>query len=113
PLRPAVHAPAHLAGGAEGVFGDRAARRARDLLRPVGDLARGALVALAPLLRAVGVVDRHADDGDRVVDAGDRGHARDPPARADDDLAVDLLAQDAVGGADAGAALLRHARALT
>src|SRR3712207_7549854 len=41
-------------------------RGARDLLRPVGDLVVGALRALAPLLGPVGVLDRHAHDGDRM-----------------------------------------------
>jgi hypothetical protein len=54
---------------------------------------------LAPLLGSVGVADGHAADSDGVMDACDRRHARDPPARADDDLAVDLLAKDPVRAA--------------
>ena len=84
---------------------------ARDLLRQVGDLV--VALALAPLLGAVGVVDGHADDRDRVIDAGDRpDDARDAPPGADDHLAVDLLAQDAVGGADVVLALGRDGRGL-
>ena len=45
--------------------------------------------------------------------AGDRpDHARDPPAGADDHLAVDLLAQDPVRGADVVLALGRDRRRL-
>ena len=81
PLRPAVHACAHRLGGAEGELGHRAAGRARDPLGAQRDLVGAAGLALAPLLGAVGVLDRHAHDRDRVVHAGDRLHARQPAAR--------------------------------
>ncbi len=97
PFRPAVDPAPDLLRGAEGVLGDRAAVRAPDLLRAQGDLVFP--VRLAPLLRPVGVADRHPADGDRVVDAGDRRHSGQPPAGADDHLAVDLLAQDPVRAA--------------
>ncbi len=82
------------------------------MLGAVGDLVGGAGVALAPLLGAVGVLDRHPHDRDRVVDAGDRRHARDAAAGADDHLAVDLLAEDAVRRADVVGALGRDRRGL-
>ena len=47
-----------------------------------------------------------------MVDAGDRRDARDPAAGADDDLAVDALAQDPVGRADVVLALGRDRRRL-
>ena len=115
PLGPAVDArlAAHALGGAEGVLGDRAAGGARDLLGPERLLVVGALLALAPLLGAVGVLDGHADDRDRVVHARyGPDDARDPPAHAHDDLAVDLLAQDPVRGADVVLALGRDRRGL-
>jgi hypothetical protein len=69
-------------------------------------------VALAPLLRAVGVADGHADDRDRMVRAANWDDARDPPAGADDDVAADLLAQDAIRAADVVLALRRDRRRL-
>ena len=62
---------------------------------------------LAALLGAVGVADRHADHRDRVVNAGDRIHAGDPPPGADDHPAVDRLAQDLVRAPDVVGALGR------
>jgi hypothetical protein len=112
PLGAAVDLAVHPLGRAEGVLGDRPAGAARDLLGAVGDLARRALVALTPLLRAVGVLDGHADHRDRQVDARHRRDPRDAPARADDDLAVDALAHDAVGRADVVLALRRDRRRL-
>src|SRR5205823_3582922 len=105
PLRPAIHAPMDLGGGAEAVFGHGAAHAARDALGAVGDLV--AVLVLAPLLGAVRVADRHPHHRDRVVDACDRRDARDTAAGADDHLAVDLLAQDAVGAAHVVLALGR------
>ena len=67
-----------------------------DALGAVGGLVLA--LALAPLLGAVGVADRHADDGDREVGAADRHDAGDAAAGADDHVAADLLAQDAVRG---------------
>jgi hypothetical protein len=107
PLRTAVDLAPHLLGRAERVLGDHAARRAGDLLRPERDLLAGALVTLPPLLGAVGVLDGHPHDGDREVHARDRRHAGDPATGADDHLPADLLAQDAVGGADVVLALGR------
>src|SRR5213079_1697897 len=98
PLRPAVHTPAKLAGGAEGVLSDRSAIGAADRLRAVSELV--AVRRLAPLLRAVGIAHRHPAYGDRVVDAADRRHPGDPASRAHDHLPVDRLAQDAVGASN-------------
>ena len=65
-------------------------------------------MALAPLARSVGVVDRHPDHGDRRVDAGQGPHARDTAPRADDHPAVDLLAKDGVRAANVAGALGTH-----
>ncbi len=108
PLRPAVDARARALGGAERELRDGAADAARDPLRAQRDLVDRPRGALAPLLGAVGVADRHAHDRDRIVHAGHRpDRARDPPAGAHDHLAVDRLAQDPVGGADVVGALGR------
>src|SRR5204862_5203357 len=107
---PARDARVALLRGAEAVLRDGAAHRARDALGAVRDLV--AVLGLAPLLRAVGVADCHPADRDRVVDAAERRDARDPAAGADDDLAVDLLAQDAVRAADVVLALRRDRRRL-
>src|SRR5439155_19150107 len=85
-----------------------AADAALDPLGPECDLV-GAL-ALAPLLSAVGVADRHPNDRDRRVHAAERNDAGNPPAGADDHLASDLLAQDPVRRADIAARLRRHGR---
>src|SRR5205814_4729836 len=79
-----------------------------DLLGPEGPLVE--VLAFAPLARAVGVVDGHADHGDGGVDAGQRADARDAPAGAHDDPTVDLLAQNRVGAADVAGALGRDGR---
>ena len=92
-------------GGPERVLGDRPADRAVDTLGP--DARPRRLRRLAALLGAVGVADRHADHSDRVVDAGDRIHAGNPPAGADDHAAVDRLAQDLVRAPDVVGALGR------
>ena len=105
PLGAAVDAPVDRRRGAEAVLGHGPADAARDALGAEGDLV--AVLLLAPLLGAVGVADGHAHDGDRVVDAGHRGHAGDAAPGADDHLAVDRLAQDAVGAADVVRALGR------
>src|SRR5262245_65663710 len=83
---------------AESELRDGAAEAALDPLRPVGDLV--VALALAPLLRPVGVSDGHSHDGDRSVDAAERHDARNPASGADDHLSADLLAQYAVRRAD-------------
>ena len=105
PLRPAVHAAVDPRGGAEAVLGHRAADAARDPLGAERDLV--AVLLLAALLGAVRVADRHANDGDRVVDAGHRRHARYAPPGPDDHLAVDGLAQQPVRAAHVVLALGR------
>src|SRR5438105_7038141 len=87
-LRPAEDPRAGALGVAEGELGDRVADPALDPLGAERDLVVAR--ALAPLLRAVGVPDRHAHDRDRRVDAAERDHAWDAPARVDDDLPADL-----------------------
>src|SRR5437870_1897454 len=57
-------------------------------------------VPLAPFGRPVRVSDGHAYDGDGGVDATERDDPGNPPTRAHDDLAADLLTQDAVRGSD-------------
>ena len=106
---PKTFAPRAL-GLAERELRHRAADRPLDPLRPERDLV--VALAFAPLLRAVGVADRHAHDRDRVVHAAERHDAGDPAAGADDHLAADLLAQDPVRRADAVARLGRHGRRL-
>ena len=102
----------HLGPGALGLaereLRHGAADRPLDPLRAERDLVIP--LAFAPLLRAVGVADRHAHDRDRVVHAAERHDARDAAARADDHLAADLLAQDPVRRADVAAGLGRHRR---
>ncbi len=112
PLRPAVDGAAHLARLAERVLRHRVTGRTGDLLGTEGLLFACALRAFPPLLCAVGVVDRHPDDRDRVVRPADRRDAGDAAAGADDDLAVDLLAEEAVRGADVVLALRRDRRGL-
>jgi hypothetical protein len=80
---------------------------------PLG--AQGDLVAVAlfaAFLGPVGVAHRHADDRDRVVDAGDRVHPGNPPPGADDHAAVDRLPQDPVRAANIVGALGRDGRGL-
>ena len=105
PLGPAVHAAVGSRGRAEAVLGHGAADAARDALGAPGVLV--AVDLLATLLRAVGVPHGHPDHGDRVVHARHGRDARDPPAGADDHLAVELLAQDPVGAAHVVLALGR------
>ncbi len=83
---------------------------ALDPLGAEGDLV--VALALAPFLRPVRVADRHADDRDRRVHAAERRDSRNPPPGAHDHLAADLLAQDAVRGADVAAPLGRDRRRL-
>jgi hypothetical protein len=102
-LRAAEDLGAAALGELERELGDGAADRPLD---PLG-AERGFVVALAlaPLLGAVGVPDRHPHDRDRRVDAAERRHARDPPAGADDHPASDLLAEKPVRRADVVRAL--------
>src|SRR4051812_17567430 len=79
---------------AERELGDGAADPALDPLGAERDLV--VALALAPLLRPVGVSDGHADDRDRRVHAPERDDAGDAAPGADDHLAADLLAQDPV-----------------
>ena len=97
-LRPAENLGVHPLSQLETEFGDRAANRALD---PLGSESRLVVaLSLAPLLRAVGAADRHSDDRDRRMDAAERRHPGNPPARANDHRAADLLTQDAVGRTD-------------
>ena len=97
-LRAAEHLRARSLGLTERELGHGAADASLDPLGAKRDL--GVALSLAPLLGAVGVADCHANDGDRSVDTAERHHARDPAARANDHLAADLLAEDAVRRAD-------------
>src|SRR5262249_22671213 len=62
-------------------------------------------LAFAPLLGPVGVADCHPHDRDRGMHAAERSHARNPPAGANDDLAADLLTENAIRRADVAATL--------
>ena len=109
-LRAAEDLRARPLGLPERELGDRAADPPLDPLGAERDLVLA--LALAPLLRAVGVADRHPDDRDRRVDAAERDDAGNAPAGADDHLAADLLAQDPVRRADVAARLGRDRRRL-
>ena len=78
-LRPAEDLRARALGLPERELGDRAADPPLDPLGAERDLV--VALALAPLLRAVGVADRHADDRDRRVDAAERDDARESAGR--------------------------------
>ena len=97
-FRPAEDLRAHRLGLPERELGDGAADAPLDPLGAKRDLVLAR--ALAPLLRPVGVPHRHANDGDRGVDAAERNDSWDAPSGADDHLAADLLAQDPVRRAD-------------
>ena len=109
-LRAAEHLRARLLGQPERELGDRVADAPLDSL----GAERGLVVALAlaPLLRAVGVADRHPHDRDRRVHAAEGNDPRDAPAGADDHAAADLLAEDPVRRADVLRAFRRDRRAL-
>ena len=100
PLGATVDPGVQLSGSAERVLGDRTAGVPRDSLHPVGDLLGGPRVALPSLGRTVCVVNRHPHDRDGVVNAGHRRHPWQATAGPDDHLAVQLLAQDPVRGAN-------------
>ena len=89
---------------------DGSADPSLDSLRAERDLV--VAVALAPLLRAVGIADGHPHDGDRRVHAAERDDSGYPAAGADDHLAADLLAEDSVRRADVVATLGRDRRGL-
>src|SRR5918992_2565509 len=104
PLGTAVDPPVDALRRAKREFGHRAADAARDALGAGGDLV-ATVVAFTPLLGAVRVAHRHPHNRYRIVHAGHRCHPGDAPASADDHLAVDGLAQDAVGASDVVLAL--------
>ena len=89
-------------------LGDGAADAPLDALGPERDLLLA--VALAPLLRTVGVADRHAHDRDRGMHTAERNDAGDATAGPDDHLAADLLADEPVRRADVVLALRRDRR---
>jgi len=97
-------------GVGEGVVGDHAARPAADLLGPEGPFVQP--VALAPLLRAVCVIDGHANYRDRGVDPRQRPHPGYAPPGPHDDPPVDLLAKDRVGAAHVARPFRRDRRRL-
>ena len=107
-------APEHLGAGALGLpeceLGHRAADAALDSLGAEGDLVLS--FALAPLLRAVGIADRHAHDGDRRVHVTDGHDSGDTAPGPHDHLAADLLPQDPVRRADVVPAFGRDRGAL-
>jgi hypothetical protein len=97
-LGSAEHLRAHLFGKTERELRDRTADAPFDALRAESDFV--VPVAFAPLLRAVGISDRHAHYRDRRVHAAERHHARDATPGPHDDLPADLLPQDAIRRAD-------------
>ena len=97
-------------GLAEGELGYRVADAALDALGTERDLV--VAFALAPLLRAVGIADRHAHDGDRRVHATDGHDSGDAAPGPHDHLAADLLPQDPVRRADVVPAFWRDRGAL-
>jgi hypothetical protein len=109
-LRAAEDLGADLLRVSERELRHRTADPPLDAFRAERDLV--VAVAFAPFRRAVRVADRHAHDRDRSVHAAQRDHAGDAAAGADDDAAADLLAEDAVRGADVVASLGRDRRRL-
>src|SRR6266545_2599588 len=109
-LRTAEYLRADLLSLTERELGDRAADASFDAFRAVRDLV--VAFALAPLLRAVGVADRHAHDRDRCVDAAERHDARNAPARPHDHAPTDLFAEDPVRRTDVVAPLGSDGRGL-
>ena len=105
-LRAAEDLGAGSLGLAKGELGHCVADAALDALGAERDLV--VALALAPLLRTVGVADRHPHDRDRRMHAAERCDAGNPPPGADDHPAADLLAEDAVRRADVAAALRGH-----
>ncbi len=94
----------------KGEFGDGVADATLDALRAQGDFVVS--LSFAPFLRAVRVADGHADDRDGGVDSAERNDPRNAPSGANDDLATDLLAQDAVRRTHISGLLRRDRRRL-
>src|SRR5690606_6195323 len=109
-LRPAKDLRVVAACMAEGKLGNGAARPAGEVARAVRDLVQ--TLTLAPLLRVVGVLHRHAHNGDWRVDTGDGPHMRDAPPGAQNDLRPYHLAQQGVGAADIAGRFGRDGRRL-
>src|SRR5689334_6135531 len=84
-LRAAEDLGAGALGLAERELGDGVADAALDPLRAERDLV--VALAFAPLLRAVGIAHRHADDRNRRVHAAERRNTGNAPPRPDDHLA--------------------------
>src|SRR3954453_4775562 len=102
-LRPAEDLGAGSLGLAERELRDGVADAALDPLGAERDFV--VTLALSPLLRAVRIADGHPHDRDRRVHAAERRGPRDAAAGTDDPLAADLLAEDAIRGADVVAPL--------
>src|SRR5262249_52214845 len=109
-LRPAEDLRAAPLRLAERELRDGAADAALDALRSERDFV--VALTFAPLLRAVGIADGHADDRDRRVNASEPGDTGDPSPGADDHAAADLLSKDAVRRPDIGSAFGRDRRGL-
>ncbi len=81
----------------EGIFGNHAACAARELFRAVGFFVQP--FAFAPLLSVIGIIDCHAHDTDRCVNAPEGAHRWNTPPGADNHFAVNLIAQNSIGAA--------------
>ena len=110
PLGSAADGRPHANGLEERNLGHLAAHSAADVFGAPSGLV--VTLALAVFFGAVGIIDRHADDRDRRVDPADGPDAREPAPGADDDLAINLLAQNRVGAADVTRRLGRDRRGL-
>src|SRR5215204_3982324 len=100
----------HLARLDKGELRYAAAYPARDLLGPEGDLVKP--LALAPLLRPVGVVDGHTDHRDRGMHAARGVDTGNAPSRAHDNGPVYARSQDRIGRAHVARFLRRNGRRL-
>jgi hypothetical protein len=109
-LWPAEHLSAVLLRQLKGKLCHRPAGAPRNARGAVGDFV--AALLLAPLLGAIGVVDRHAHHGNRGVHPADSPDAGEAPARAQYHLAVDGFAQDGVRRAHVALAFGRNRRRL-